>query len=50
MDRGSWHYTGGGDQDHPQEKKCKKSKWLPEEALQMDEKIREAKGKRKKER
>ena len=36
--------TGGGDQDHPQEK-CKKVKWLSEEALQISEKRREAKGK-----
>ena len=27
------------------EKKCKKAKWLPEEALQIAEKRREAKGK-----
>ena len=31
-------------------KKCKKAKWLPEEALQIAEKRREAKGKREKER
>ena len=31
-------------------KKCKRAKWLPEEALQIAEKIREAKGKREKER
>ena len=24
----------------PQKKKCEKAKWLPEEALQIDEKIR----------
>ena len=29
----------------PQEEKCKKAKWLSEEALQIAEKIREAKGK-----
>ena len=29
-------------------KKCKKTKWLSEEALQIAEKIREAKGKRRK--
>ena len=29
----------------PKEKKCKKAKWLSEEALQVDEKRREAKGK-----
>ena len=31
-------------------KKCKKAKWLSEEALQISEKIKEAKGKGKKER
>ena len=31
-------------------KKCKKAKWLSEEALQIDEKRREAKGKEEKER
>ena len=40
--------TGGSDQDHCQEK-CKKAKWLSEEALQMAEKRREAKGKGEKE-
>ena len=34
----------------PLEKKCKKAKWLPEEALQIAEKRREAKGKGEKER
>ena len=34
----------------PMEKKCKKSKWLSEEALQIAEKGREAKGKGEKER
>ena len=34
----------------PKKKKCKKAKWLSEEALQIAEKRREAKGKRKKER
>ena len=34
----------------PKEKKCKKAKWLPEEALQIEEKRREAKGKGEKER
>ena len=48
MDRGLWHCTGDGDQDHPQEK-CKKAKWLSEEALQIAEKRREAKGKGEKE-
>ena len=34
----------------PKKKKCKKAKWLSEEALQVVEKRREAKGKGKKER
>ena len=34
----------------PIEKKCKKAKWLSEEALQIPEKRREAKGKGEKER
>ena len=50
MDRGLWHCRGGSDQHHPQEKKCKKAKWLSEEALQIAEKRREAKGKGQKSR
>ena len=34
----------------PKKKKCKKAKWLSEEALQMAVKIREAKSKEEKER
>ena len=34
----------------PKEKKCKKAKWLSEEALQIAEKRRDVKGKREKER
>ena len=34
----------------PQKKKCKKAKWLSEEALQIAEKKREARGKGEKER
>ena len=34
----------------PKKKKCKKAKWLPEEALQMAEKRKDTKGKREKER
>ena len=34
----------------PKKKKCRKEKWLPEEALQVAEKRREAKGKGEKER
>ena len=47
MDKGSWHCTGGSDQDHPQEKAMQKAKWLSEEALQIAEKRREVKGKEK---
>ena len=51
MDGGSWHCTGDSDQDHPQGKqKCKKAKWLSEEALQIAEKRGDAKGKGEKER
>ena len=35
---------------NPKKKKCKKAKWLSEEALQIAEKRREAKGKGEKER
>ena len=34
----------------PKKKKCKKAKWLSEEALQIADKRREAKGKEEKER
>ena len=34
----------------PKKEKCKKAKWLSEEALQTAEKRREVKGKREKER
>ena len=34
----------------PKKKKCKKAKWLSEEALQIAEKRREAKGKTEKDR
>ena len=37
-------------QTFPKQKKCKKTKWLSEEALQIAEKGREAKGKGEKER
>ena len=45
MDGGSWHCTEGSDQSSPQEKEMQKGKWLSEEALQIAEKRREAKGK-----
>ena len=35
----------GSDQDCPQEKEMQKAEWLSEEALQIAEKRREAKGK-----
>ena len=44
------HYTGSHDQNHPKKNKCKKAKWLSEEALQIAEKRREGKGKGEKER
>ena len=46
----SGYMTGGSDQNHPQNKKCKKANWLSEEALQIAEERREAKGKGKRER
>ena len=49
MDGNLGHCTGDRDQDHPQKNKCKKGKWLSEEALQIAEK-REVKGKGEKER
>ena len=42
--------SGDTDQDIPKKKKCKKAKWLSEEALQIAVKRREAKTKREKER
>ena len=39
--------TGGRDQDHPKKKKCKKAKWLSEDAIQIAEKEVKAKEKRK---
>ena len=50
MDGGSRDCTRGSDQDQLQKKKCKKTKRLSEEALQIAEKRREAKGKGEKER
>ena len=37
---------GDGESDRPMEKKCKKAKWLYEEALQIAAKRREEKSKR----
>ena len=50
MNGGSWHCTGGGDQNHPQRKRTQKGKMVVEEVLQIAEKRREAKGKGEKER
>ena len=49
MGKDSRHCTGGSDQDHPQEKKCKKAQWLSKEALQIAVKRREVKSKGEKE-
>ena len=50
MNRGLWHCTEDRNQDHPQEKKMQKAKWLSEETLQVAMKRREAKSKGEKER
>ena len=50
MDGGSRHCTEGTDQAIPKKKKCKKAKWLAEEALQIAVKRREVKSKGEKER
>ena len=50
MDGGSWHCTGDKEQDHPQEKEIQKAKWLSEEALQIAEKRKKAKGNGEKQR
>ena len=42
-------YWGQGSRPSPRKKKCKKAKWLYEEALQLAVKGREAKGKGEKE-
>ena len=41
---------GGSEQKHLKEKKCKKAKWLSEEALQIAEERREMKSKGERER
>ena len=43
-------YRRQGSRPSPKEKKCKKAKWLSEEALQISVKRREAKSKGEKER
>ena len=48
MDRGSWQETGI--KTIPKKKKCKKAKWVSEEALQKAVRRREVKSKGEKER
>ena len=50
MDRGLQHCTGAVIKTIPKKKKCKKAKWMSEEALQIAVKRREVKGKGEKER
>ena len=50
MNGGSRHYTGGRDQDHPQEKEMQKGKMVVGEGLKIAERRRDAKGKGEKER
>ena len=50
MDRGLYIVQETGSKTIPKKKKCKKAKWLSEEALQTAEKRREVKGKGEKER
>ena len=45
MDGGLWHCTGAVIKTIPKKKKCKKAKWLSDEALQIAVKRREVKGK-----
>ena len=50
MDGGSWHFTAGAGQNHPQEKEMQEDNMISEEALQIAEKRRDMKGKEEKER
>ena len=50
MDRGRDTVQEAGIKTIPKKKKCKKAKWLPEEALQIAEERRAVKGKGEKER
>ena len=50
MDRGLYHCTGAGELKPSPRKKCKKAKWLSEEALHIAEEKREAKSKGERER
>ena len=47
MDRGSWHCTGGSDQDHPWEREMQKGKMFADKVLQIAVKRREVRGKEK---
>ena len=47
MDGGLQHFTGGDDQNIPKKNKCKKAKWLSEEALQLAEKEEKPKAEEK---
>ena len=49
MDGGLWHLEEAEIKTIPKKKKCKKGKWLFEEALQIVDERREAKGKGEKE-
>ena len=50
MDKGSWHWIGGSNKDHPQEKEMQKGKMVVWEGLKIAEKRRRAKGKGEKKR
>ena len=50
MDGGSWHCTGGSDQDHPQENEMQKHKMVVWGGLTIAKKRREVEGKGEKER
>ena len=49
MHGGSCHCTGYSNQDHPKKNKCKKAKWLSEEAFQIAVKRGKVKSKGEKE-
>ena len=48
MDGGSYHSTGSGDGNRPQDKEMQEGKWLSEEALQIPEKKKGSKRQRRK--
>ena len=47
LDRHSYQWRGGGDQNLPKKKKCKEAEWLSEEALKISEGRRQVKSKGK---